>query len=46
MAFEHHRLPTLIGQSRTGKVIAAAAAAIALAPVSVLSHHTRCGTGR
>jgi HNH endonuclease len=37
MAFERHRLPTLMGQGRTGKVIAAAAAAIALAPVSVLA---------
>ena len=37
MAFERHRLPTSIGQGRTGKVIAAAAAAIALAPVSVLA---------
>jgi hypothetical protein len=35
MAFEHNRLPTLIGQSRMGKVIAAAAAAIALAPLLV-----------
>jgi hypothetical protein len=37
MAFERYRLPTLIGQSRMGKVIAAAAAAIALAPFSVLA---------
>jgi HNH endonuclease len=37
MAFERHRLPTLIGQRRTGGIIAAAAAAIALAPVSVLA---------
>jgi HNH endonuclease len=37
MAFERHRLPTLIGQGGTGKVIAAAAAAIALAPFSVLA---------
>jgi hypothetical protein len=38
MAFERYRLPTLIGQSRMGKVMAAAAAAaIALAPFSVLA---------
>jgi len=37
MAFERYRLPTLIGQSGIGKVIAAAAAAIALAPFSVLA---------
>jgi len=37
MAFERYLLPTLIGQSRMGKVIAAAAAAIALAPFSVLA---------
>jgi hypothetical protein len=37
MAFERHRLPTLIGQGGMGKVIAAAAAAIALAPFSVLA---------
>ena len=37
MAFEHYRLPTLIGQSRMGKVIAAAAAAMALAPLLVLA---------
>ena len=37
MAFDHYRLPRLIGGSRMGKVIAAAAAAIALAPVSVLA---------
>jgi hypothetical protein len=37
MAFERHRLPTLIGQGGTSKVIAAAAAAIALAPFSVLA---------
>jgi hypothetical protein len=37
MAFERYRLPTLIGQSRMGKAIAAAAAAIALAPISVLA---------
>ena len=37
MAFERYRLPTLIGQSRMGKVIAAAAAAIALAPFLVLA---------
>ena len=37
MAFEHYRLPTLIGQSRMGKAIAVAAAAIALAPFSVLA---------
>ena len=36
MAFERYRLPTLIGQGGMGKVIAAAAAAIALAPFSVL----------
>ena len=36
MAFERYRLPTLIGQVGMGKVIAAAAAAIALAPFSVL----------
>lgn len=37
MAFERYRLPTLIGQSRMGKAIAVAAAAIALAPFSVLA---------
>jgi hypothetical protein len=37
MAFERHRLPPLIGQVGTSKVIAAAAAAIALAPFSVLA---------
>ena len=37
MAFERYRLPTLIGQSRMGKVIAAAAAAMALAPLLVLA---------
>ena len=37
MAFERYRLPTLIGQGGMGKVIAAAAAAIALAPFSVLA---------
>jgi hypothetical protein len=37
MAFERYRLPTLIGESRMGKVIAAAAATIALAPFSVLA---------
>jgi hypothetical protein len=37
MAFERHRLPTLIRQGRTGKIIATAAAAIALAPVWVLT---------
>ena len=37
MAFERHRLPTLIGQGGMSKVIAAAAAAIALAPFSVLA---------
>jgi len=37
MAFERYRLPTLIGQSRMGKVIAVAAAAIALAPLLVLA---------
>jgi hypothetical protein len=37
MAFERYRLPTLIGQSGMGKVIAAVAAAIAVAPFSVLA---------
>jgi hypothetical protein len=37
IAFEHYRLPTLIGQTRMGKVIAAAAAAMALAPLLVLA---------
>jgi hypothetical protein len=37
MAFERYRLPTLIGQGGMGNVIAAAAAAIALAPFSVLA---------
>ena len=37
MAFGRYRLPTLIDQSRMGKVIAAAAAATALAPFSVLA---------
>jgi hypothetical protein len=37
MAFERYLLPTLIGESRMGKVVAAAAAAIALAPFSVLA---------
>jgi hypothetical protein len=37
MAFERYRLPPLIGQGGMGKVIAAAAAAIALAPFSVLA---------
>jgi hypothetical protein len=37
MAFERYRLPTPIGQSRMGKAIAAAAAAIALASISVLA---------
>ena len=37
MAFERYRLPTLIGQSRMGKAIAAAAAAMALASISVLA---------
>ena len=37
MAFKSCRLPTLIGQGRMGKVVAAAAAAIALAPFSVLA---------
>ena len=37
MALERYLLPTLIGQSRMGKVIAAAAAAIALAPFSVVA---------
>src|SRR5271163_3867814 len=37
MAFERYRLPTLIGQGGMGKVIVVAAAAIALAPFSVLA---------
>jgi hypothetical protein len=37
MAFERHRLPTLIGQGGMGKFIAAAAAAIVLASFSVLA---------
>jgi hypothetical protein len=37
MAFERYRLPTLVGQSRMGKAIAAAAAAMALASISVLA---------
>jgi hypothetical protein len=37
MAFERYRLPTLIGQGGMAKVIAAAAAAIVLAPFSVLA---------
>ena len=37
MAFERYRLPTLIGQGGMGKVVAAAAATIALAPFSVLA---------
>jgi HNH endonuclease len=37
MAFERYPLPTLIGQRGMGKVVAAAAAAIALAPFSVLA---------
>src|ERR1700756_3999353 len=37
MAFERYRLPTLIGQGGMAKVIAAAAAAMALAPFSVLA---------
>ena len=37
MAFERYRLPMLIGQSRMGKVIAVAAATIALAPLLVLA---------
>jgi hypothetical protein len=37
MALERYRLPTLIGQGRMGKVIAAAAVALALAPFSVLA---------
>jgi hypothetical protein len=37
MAFERYRLPMLIGQGGIGKVIAVAAAAIALAPFSVLA---------
>ena len=35
--FERNRPPTLIGQGEMGKIIAAAAAAIALAPFSVLA---------
>jgi hypothetical protein len=37
VAFERYRLPTLIGQGGMGKVIAAAAAAIALAAFSVVA---------
>ena len=37
VAFERYRLPTLIGQGGMGKVIAAAAAAIAFAPFSVVA---------
>ena len=37
MVFERYRLPMLIGQGEMGKVIAVAAAAIALAPFSVLA---------
>jgi hypothetical protein len=37
MAFDHYPLPRLIGGSRMGKVIAAAAAAMALAPLLVLA---------
>ena len=37
MAFDRYRLPTRIGQGGMGKVIAAAAAAIALVPLSVLA---------
>ncbi|MDT7761077.1 MAG: hypothetical protein QOC63_497, partial [Mycobacterium sp.] len=37
MALERYRLPTLIGQGGMGKVVAAAAAAMALAPFSVLA---------
>jgi hypothetical protein len=37
MALERYRLPMLIGQGGIGKVIAVAAAAIALAPFSVLA---------
>jgi hypothetical protein len=37
MAFERYRLPVLTGQGGMGKVIATAAAAIALAPFSVLA---------
>jgi hypothetical protein len=37
MGFERYRLPTLIGQGGMGKVIASAAAAIALAPFLVLA---------
>jgi hypothetical protein len=37
VAFERYRLPTLIGQSGMGGAIAAAAAAIALAPFSVVA---------
>ena len=44
MAFEHYRLPTLIGQSRMGKVIAAAAAAMALALSSQMFYI--CSHGR
>jgi hypothetical protein len=36
VAFDRYRLPTLIGQGGMGKVIAAVAAAIALAPLSVV----------
>ena len=37
VAFERYRLPTLIGQGGMGKVIAAAAAALAFAPFSVVA---------
>src|SRR5258708_19992577 len=37
MVFGRYRLPTLIGQGGMGKVVAAAAAAMALAPFSVLA---------
>src|ERR1700757_407078 len=37
MAFERYRLPTLIGQRRRGRVIAAEAAARALAPFLMLA---------
>jgi HNH endonuclease len=37
MAFERCRLPTLIGQGGMGKIVAVAAAAVALAPFSVLA---------
>ena len=37
LAFERYRLPSLIGQGSMGKVIAAAAATMALAPFSVVA---------